>query len=124
MRVELCRKYEFSAAHHLPQAPEAHKCRRLHGHTYEIEVAVRGPVEDESGWLMDYADIDEVVEPVVAELDHRTLNEIPGLENATSELLCAWLWRRLIGDLPGLHRVSVAESPGAICHYFGEGSDS
>lgn len=119
MRVELSRKYDFSAAHHLPRAPEGHKCRRLHGHSYEIEVAVRGEVDPETGWLIDYGCIDEAVEPVVAELDHRTLNELPGLENATSEVLCAWIWGRLRDRLPGLHRISVAETCGAACHYFG-----
>ena len=54
MRVELCRKYNFSAAHYLPNAPEGHRCRRLHGHSYEIEVALRGEVDPHSGWLMDY----------------------------------------------------------------------
>jgi 6-pyruvoyltetrahydropterin/6-carboxytetrahydropterin synthase len=119
MHVELSRKYSFSAAHHLPRAPEGHKCRRLHGHSYEIEVAVRGEVDQETGWLIDYGDIDARVKPVVAELDHRTLNEVPGLENATSELLCGWLWERLRGDLSGLHRITVAETCAAACHYYG-----
>jgi len=119
MYVELSRKYDFSAAHYLPRAPEGHKCRRLHGHSYEIEVAVRGEVDPETGWLIDYGDIDARVKPVVAELDHRTLNEVSGLENATSELLCGWLWERLRGDLSGLHRITVAETCAAACHYYG-----
>ena len=119
MLVELCRKYHFAAAHYLPMAPEGHKCRRLHGHSYEIEVAVRGEVDPERGWLTDYGDIDKQVRPVVAELDHRTLNEIAGLENPTSEVLCGWLWERLQDGLPGLFRVSLAETCAATCHYFG-----
>lgn len=120
MRVELCRKYDFSAAHHLPQVPEGHKCHRLHGHSYEIEVAVRGEVDPKVGWLMDYGSIDQQVKPILAELDHRTLNDIPGLENATSEILCGWLWGRLEGRLPGLHRISAAETCAAACHYYGD----
>ncbi len=120
MRVELSRKYHFSAAHHLPRAPDGHKCRRLHGHSYEIEVAVHGEVDPQTGWLIDYGAIDEQVKPLVAELDHRTLNDIPGLENATSEILCAWLWDRLKDRLQGLQRVSVAETCAAACHYFGD----
>lgn len=120
MKVELCRKYNFAAAHHLPQAPEGHKCQRLHGHSYQVEVAVRGRVDAKRGWLMDYGDIDRQVRPVIAELDHQTLNEIPGLENSTSETLCGWLWERLEARLPGLHRVSVAETGTAACHYYGE----
>jgi 6-pyruvoyltetrahydropterin/6-carboxytetrahydropterin synthase len=120
MRVELCRKYNFSAAHYLPKAPEGHKCRRLHGHSYEVEVVVRGEVDPEAGWLIDYGGIDEKVKPVVAELDHRTLNEIHGLENATSEILCGWFWGRLNERLPGLRRISVAETCAAACHYYGD----
>ncbi len=120
MKVELCRKYNFAAAHYLPEAPEGHKCRRLHGHSYQVEVAVRGTVDAKTGWLMDYGDIDRQVRPVVAELDHRTLNDIPGLENSTSEMLCGWLWERLQAALPGLHRISVAETCMAACHYYGE----
>jgi 6-pyruvoyltetrahydropterin/6-carboxytetrahydropterin synthase len=120
MRVELSRKFSFSAAHFLPSVPEQHKCHRLHGHSYEIEVALRGEVDPDTGWLMDYGAIDEQVEPIIAELDHRTLNDIPGLENATSETLCGWLWGRLGDRLPGLYRVSVAETCAAACHYYGE----
>ena len=120
MQVELCRTYHFAAAHHLPRAPEGHKCRRLHGHSYRIEVAVRGAVDPKTGWLMDYGEIDRRVRPVIAELDHRTLNDIPGLENATSEILCGWLWERLREDLGHLYRISVAETCAAACHYYGD----
>ena len=121
MRVELCRSYDLAAAHYLPHAPEGHKCRRLHGHSYRIEVAIKGKVDEATGWLLDYADIDQAVEPILAELDHRTLNEVPGLENATSEIFCGWLWRRLEERLVGLFRITVAESSGAACHYYGDG---
>jgi 6-pyruvoyltetrahydropterin/6-carboxytetrahydropterin synthase len=120
MHVELSRTYNFSAAHFLPRVPEDHKCRRLHGHSYALEVAVRGQVDPKVGWLIDYGEIDEIVKPLVTELDHHTLNDIPGLENATSEVLCGWLWERLAGRLPGLHRISIAETCAAACHYFGD----
>ncbi|MEE9245167.1 MAG: 6-carboxytetrahydropterin synthase QueD [Gemmatimonadota bacterium] len=120
MQVELCRSYSFAAAHYLPHAPEGHKCRRLHGHSYQLDVAVRGEVDADTGWLLDYAHIDTIVEPVLAELDHQTLNDVPGLENATSEVLCGWLWRRLHRPLAGLHRISVAETHGAVCHFYGQ----
>jgi 6-pyruvoyltetrahydropterin/6-carboxytetrahydropterin synthase len=116
----LNRRYNFAAAHRLPKAPEGHKCRRLHGHSYGVEIAVRGPVDPETGWLIDYGAIDAAVKPVIALIDHRTLNDVPGLENATSEHLCRWLWEKLDAALPGLHRVSVAETCAAECHYFGD----
>ena len=120
MRVELSRKYRFSAAHSLPKVPLDHKCRRLHGHSYEVEVVLHGAVDPETGWLIDYGEIDAVVAPIVADLDHRTLNDLPGLENPTSEALCGWLWHRLSDGLPGLYRVSVAETCAAACHYYGD----
>jgi 6-pyruvoyltetrahydropterin/6-carboxytetrahydropterin synthase len=120
MQVELTRKFHFAAAHFLPNVPEGHKCRQLHGHSYEVEIAVRGPVNPDTGWLLDYGEMDAAVKPVIGELDHRTLNDVPGLENASSEILCGWLWERLDGPLPFLHRVSVAETCSSTCHYYGE----
>ncbi len=120
MRVELTRSYDLAAAHFLPNAPAGHKCLRLHGHSYRIEVAIHGVVDEGRGWLLDYADIDQAVEPVLAQLDHRTLNDVQGLENATAEILCRWLWGRLASELSGLYRVTVAETPGTACSYFGE----
>jgi 6-pyruvoyltetrahydropterin/6-carboxytetrahydropterin synthase len=120
MQVELTRKFYFSAAHFLPNAPAGHKCRQLHGHSYEVEIAVRGPVDPETGWLLDYGEIDTAVQPVIDQIDHLTLNDVPGLENATAEHLCGWLWRQLEIRLAHLHRVSVAETCAAACHYYGE----
>lgn len=116
---ELQRSYRFEAAHHLPRAPEGHRCRRLHGHSYRVEVNVMGRAGADSGWVVDFADIDCRVEPVRAQLDHQLLNDITGLENPTSETLARWLWERLAPDLPGLVAVSVAETPTSVCTYRG-----
>jgi 6-pyruvoyltetrahydropterin/6-carboxytetrahydropterin synthase len=118
-RVELVREYRFESAHLLPRVPEGHKCRRLHGHSFKIEVAIAGPIDRETGWLLDFADIDQVVRPVVEELDHRYLNEIEGLENPTSEILARWLWHRVAPGLPGLTAVIVHETCNARCIYRG-----
>jgi len=116
MRVELTKEFHFEAAHRLPMVPPDHKCHRMHGHSFRIEVVVAGEVDERTGWLVDYADIADAVEPIVkAELDHRTLNDVPGLENPTSEVLCAWLWRRLQPKLPGLAAVTVHETCTARC---------
>ena len=121
MRVELSRTFRFEAAHRLPQVPPEHKCHRLHGHSFEIEVSVAGEVDPALGWLMDFGDIREAVEPMLmSELDHRTLNDVPGLENATSENLCGWLWRRLAPRLPGLTAITVFETCTARCTYRGD----
>jgi 6-pyruvoyltetrahydropterin/6-carboxytetrahydropterin synthase len=120
MRVELTKEFHFEAAHRLPMVPPDHKCHRLHGHSYRIEIAVAGEVDAKTGWLVDYADITAAVEPVLrGELDHRTLNDVPGLENATSEVLCGWLWQRFAPRLPGLDAITVHETCTARCTYRG-----
>lgn len=120
MRAELTRSYRADAAHRLPRLPLGHKCARLHGHGYRIEVTVRGEVGEDTGWVMDYAEIDRAAEPVVALLDHNYLNEIEGLENPTSEVLARWVWERLRPLLPGLAEVAVSESCEARCAVRGE----
>src|SRR5262245_41267181 len=120
MKVELTKEFTFESAHRLPMAPEAHKCRRLHGHSFRCEVAVMGEVDQRTGWFIDYAEITDAFEPLRLKLDHYYLNEIDGLENATSENLCRWIWERLADRLPGLHRVTIRETCTARCDYHGE----
>jgi len=120
MRVELTREYGFEAAHRLPMVPPEHKCHRMHGHSYRVEVCLAGEVDPHTGWFVDFGQITAVVEPLLKrELDHRTLNDVPGLENPTSEVLCGWLWRRLAPELPGLLALTVHETCTARCTYRG-----
>ena len=120
MRVELTREYSFEAAHRLPMVPADHKCARMHGHSFRVEVCVAGEVDERMGWLVDFGEITAMVEPLLKrELDHRTLNDVPGLENPTSEVLCAWLWTRLAPRLPGLSAITVKETCTASCTYRG-----
>ena len=116
MRVELTRQYRFEAAHRLPHVPPEHKCARMHGHSFVIEVSVAGEMDEVKGWLMDFGDVTAVVEPLLKqELDHRTLNDVAGLENPTSEILCRWLWLRLAPRLPGISALTVQETCTARC---------
>jgi 6-pyruvoyltetrahydropterin/6-carboxytetrahydropterin synthase len=108
--MEISRQYGFEAAHRLPNVPEGHKCARLHGHSFRVTVHVEGAVGETTGWVMDFADLDAVAAPVVAQLDHRYLNEIDGLDNPTSERVAEWLWQRLEGELPGLSQISIRET--------------
>ena len=119
MQVELRRTFQFEAAHLLPQLPKTHKCRRLHGHSFQAEIVVAGECDVKLGWLMDYADISEALKPLWEQLDHRYLNEIPGLDNPTSENIAAWIWERLKPTLPSLSEVVVAETCTARCVYRG-----
>jgi 6-pyruvoyltetrahydropterin/6-carboxytetrahydropterin synthase len=117
--VELVKDFRFEAAHFLPNVPEGHKCRRTHGHSFRGEVAVRGPLDPHLGWVMDFADLKAAVEPLVQRLDHYLLNDIPGLDNPTSEILAVWIWRELAAKLPLLTRVTIEETCTSRCHYFG-----
>ncbi len=119
MRTRLERSYRFEAAHSLPRVPPGHKCARMHGHSYLIEVAIEGEVDPERGWVIDFADIDEAALPLVRQLDHQVLNEIEGLANPTSELLAAWWWQRLGKTLPGLVEIVVSETPTSRCVFRG-----
>src|SRR6267378_3168143 len=110
MKMELRKTFQFEAAHLLPHLPQSHKCRRLHGHSFRVEVVVAGECDPRLGWLMDYADISDAFKPLLDKLDHFYLNEIPGLENPTSENLAVWIWERLRPALPLLTEIVVAET--------------
>ena len=106
--ISVFKEFAFEAAHRLPNVAPDHKCSRLHGHSFSVTVHVEGEAGDESGWVMDFADIERAFAPLHDQLDHRYLNEVPGLENLTSERLAMWIWDRL--ELPGLFKVVVRET--------------
>jgi len=115
--MEIFKQFTIEAAHRLPHVPEGHKCARLHGHSFGIEVRVAGPLDTDTGWVMDFADIKAAFAPLFEQLDHHYLNDVEGLENPTSERLAAWIFERLAPRLPGLCEVVVRETctSGARC---------
>lgn len=117
---EIYREFTFEAAHRLPNVPEGHKCARLHGHSYLAAVHVSGPVGEGTGWVQDFGDIKAAFKPLEEQLDHHYLNEVPGLENPTSEVLAKWIWGHLITHLPNLTEVRVRETCTSGCIYRGE----
>jgi 6-pyruvoyltetrahydropterin/6-carboxytetrahydropterin synthase len=117
--MEIFREFTFEAAHRLPHVPEGHKCARLHGHSYRVEVHVQGDVNPESGWVMDFGDIKKAFQPILSQLDHYYLNEVPGLENPTSEILARWIWGKLESVLP-LSAIVVRETCTSGCVYRGD----
>jgi len=117
--LEIFKEVSFEAAHHLPNVPEGHKCRRLHGHSYRVAIHVRGEVDPDIGWVLDFADIKEAFQPLHEQLDHRYLNEIEGLENPTSENLAIWIWQRLQPKVAGLSKIVVRETCEVGCTYEG-----
>lgn len=119
-RLELATSFGFEASHQLPHAPENSKCRRLHGHSWRVEVHVQGEVDPVTGWVVDFDEIAAACEPVRDTLDHRQLNDIEGLENPTSELIAIWIWERLAPSVPGLSKIVVHETCTARCAYSGD----
>jgi 6-pyruvoyltetrahydropterin/6-carboxytetrahydropterin synthase len=118
--MEIYKEFKFEAAHLLPNVPAGHKCGRLHGHSFRVEVHVAGELDAKLGWIMDYAEIKSLVKPVIARLDHHYLNDIPGLENPTSEVIARWLWQQLKPGLPQLSKIVVKETCTSGCVYSAE----
>jgi 6-pyruvoyltetrahydropterin/6-carboxytetrahydropterin synthase len=117
--MEISKTFQLESAHWLPNVAEGHKCRRMHGHSFRIDVVVDGPLDPEQGWVMDFADIGAAFAPLFDALDHRCLNEVDGLENPTSERLACWIWDRLKPNLAPLSRVVVHETCTSRCAYDG-----
>jgi len=117
--MELFKEFGFEAAHRLPNVPADHKCARLHGHSFRVEIHVEGDIGATTGWVMDFADLRAAWEPLHDQLDHRYLNDVPGLENPTSEVLAEWIWRQLAPTLPGLSEIVVRETCTSGCRYRG-----
>jgi 6-pyruvoyltetrahydropterin/6-carboxytetrahydropterin synthase len=105
------KQFSFDSAHFLPNVPEGHKCRDMHGHTYHLTIYVEGELLKKEGWVMDFTDLKIAVKPVIEMVDHALLNNIPGLENPTAEILSAWLWEKIKPLLPFLKRIELKETP-------------
>ena len=118
--MEIFKEFIFEAAHRLPNVPPGHKCSRLHGHSWKGAIYVRGPVDPHTGWIMDFAEIKQKFQPIYDVLDHHYLNDVPGLENPTSEVVARWIWLRLKPFLPGLAKVIVNETCTSGAIYQGE----
>lgn len=117
--MEIFKEFIIEAAHKLPHVTPGHKCGRLHGHSFRIEIHVTGSVDEKLGWVMDFADIKGAFRPIEEQIDHRYLNEIPGLENPTSEALAQWIWEKLKITLPNLSKVVLRETCTTGCIYEG-----
>ncbi len=119
--MEIYKEFRIEAAHQLPHVPEGHKCGRLHGHSFVVKIYVAGEPDARTGWIMDFADIKKVFKPLYDQLDHHFLNEVPGLENPTSENLALWIWNKLKPELELLSKIEVSETCTSACIYEGPG---
>ncbi|MDH5718557.1 MAG: 6-carboxytetrahydropterin synthase QueD [Spirochaetia bacterium] len=110
----------FDSAHFLPCVPLEHKCRNLHGHTYKLTVGIKGHIIEETGWIIDFAEIRKIVEPIVENLDHKLLNSIPGLENPTAEIIAKYIFQKVKEQLINLYFIKIEETPTSRFIYFGD----
>jgi 6-pyruvoyltetrahydropterin/6-carboxytetrahydropterin synthase len=120
----IAKRFTFDAAHFLPTVPEHHKCRRMHGHTYEVELRFTGPTAN-NGFCagIDYGDIAAVWARLHERVDHRTLNDVAGLEVPSTENLVNWIWTEFVRECGVEHAklaahfsgVRVAESSTTWC---------
>ena len=120
--MDIFKTFVIEAAHRLPNVPAGHKCARLHGHSFRVDVHVGGEPGAQSGWVLDFADIKTAFKPIYDRLDHHYLNEVPGLENPTSERLAMWIWHELKPVLPALTRIVLHETCTSGCIYSGPAS--
>lgn len=118
--MEIWKDFTFEAAHRLPNVPDDHKCARLHGHSFKARVYLKGPIDETLGWVVDFSDIKAAFKPLEQQLDHHYLNDIPGLENPTSENIAKWIWEKLTPKLPNLSQIVVSETCTSGCIYRGE----
>jgi 6-pyruvoyltetrahydropterin/6-carboxytetrahydropterin synthase len=105
--TEIVKTFSFDAAHFLPTAPEGHPYRRLHGHSFEVELALMGTPDPNSGWIADFGEVERAAFQLRGRLDHHLLNDLPGLAVPTLERLAEWIYAELASVLPGLCRVTV-----------------
>lgn len=117
----IAKRFSFAASHVLTAVPEGHKCRRLHGHNYEVEVVCASAELDGSGMVVDYLALDPVGELISRTVDHRHLNDVIDGE-PTAERLAWWLYESLKSHLPAevagtLVAVRVHETPRTWAEY-------
>jgi 6-pyruvoyltetrahydropterin/6-carboxytetrahydropterin synthase len=117
--MKISQAFRFEAAHRLPNVPPTHRCHRMHGHSYRIEIVLNGPVDPHTGFVVDFFDMEEAFGPLLRTLDHHCLNDVPGLENPTAENIALWIWERTKPRLPQLSSVRVYETPDCWAEYNG-----
>lgn len=117
MNFELKQHFQIESARFLPNLDKNHPCSNMHGHSFKIILSIVGPLQPKVGWVMDYHEISKVMTPLLAQLDHKVLNEVAGLENPTSELLAKWLYDLVKIKIPLLKSVNISETPNTECVY-------
>jgi 6-pyruvoyltetrahydropterin/6-carboxytetrahydropterin synthase len=125
MIATIAKIFTFDAAHRLDRLPTDHKCHGMHGHTYVVELVFTGEV-GEVGFVLDYAEIDALWQPLHNVLDHKVLNDVPGLEVPSTEHVAGWIFTHISNGLGvqslrvDLDSVRVRESTSTWCVVWAE----
>lgn len=120
--MEIAYRFGFDAAHHFDTFPEGHLYRGIHGHSFQVEVAIEGEPDPATGFVADLGELERACQEIRAALDHRMLNDIEGLAKPSLENLCLWIARALLPPFPTLSRVTVRrDSYGQSCTYRPKG---
>ncbi len=117
--MKITQAFSFEAAHRLPKVPDTHRCHRMHGHSYRVELRLDGPVDPHTGFVVDFFDVEAAFKPILNRLDHHCLNEVEGLENPTAESIAMWIWGCTKPSLPQMTAVVVYETPNSWAEYNG-----
>lgn len=113
------KQFSFDSAHFLPNVPDGRRCKEIHGHTYRMVVHLEGELDNKLGWVMDFSEMKKVIAPIVDSIDHKLLNNTPGLENPTCEIITLWLWNKIKPAIPLLKRIELHETPTSGAVYEG-----
>ena len=120
--MNVYKTFSIEAARSLPNLPDGHPCKNVHGHSFKITITVCGEVDEHTGFVLDFSNIDAAFKPIHDQIDHTYLNKIDGLNNPSSENLCKWIWAELIPSLPGLSQIEIKETDSTGCIYKGTNS--
>ncbi len=118
--MTIFKQFTFDSAHYLPNVPADHKCRNIHGHTYQLTVYINGPLHPEQGWVMDFSIVKRIIIDVLDKIDHKLLNDIAGLDNPTCEKVAIWLWDNIKPSISLLEKIRLNETPSSGVVYTGE----
>lgn len=118
--MEIYKDFSFDSAHFLPHVPDGHKCKNMHGHTYKLRVFIKGQRDPHLGWIMDFKELKDIINPLIDQLDHKLINEVEGLENPTAENITVWIWDHIKPLLSNLSKIELYETPTTGVIYSGE----
>lgn len=118
--MKIFRKFTFDSAHFLPNVPDGHKCKNVHGHTYHLTVFFEGDIDEHLKWVIDFSEVKNVIKPIIDSIDHKLLNDIEGLENPTCEVLAIWIWDKIKPQIPALVKVKLYENTTSGVIYEGK----